>query len=69
MDYKELFDNELNIFETITSIKPTDVIVNKNVYKGLMISIGMYFGYKLEIYKGIKVHVGEGTNLLYFYKE
>lgn len=69
MDYKELFDNELNIFKATTSIKPTDVIVNKNVYEGLMGSIAMDFGYKLEIYRGIKVHVGEGSNLLYFYKE
>ena len=69
--YYDFFEEELNKYITLKGREPTGVIIDKYVYEGLLKYLKSFFNfddnYKLKTFKGIKLTIGDGFKLIYFY--
>ena len=69
--YYEYFEEELEKYITLKQKEPTGVIIDEYIYEGLLKYLKLFFnfddGYKLETFKGIKLTIGDGLKLIYFY--
>jgi hypothetical protein len=69
--YYEYFEEELEKYITLKQKEPTGVIIDEYTYEGLLKYLKLLFnfddGYKLKTFKGIKLTIGNGLKLIYFY--
>lgn len=69
--YYEYFEEELEKYITLKQKEPTGVIIDEYTYEGLLKYLKLLFnfddGYKLKTFKGIKLTIGDGLKLIYFY--
>ena len=69
--YYEYFEEELEKYIAVKGKEPTGAIIDEYVYEVLLKYSKLLFdfddGYKLKTFKGIKLTVGNGLKLIYFY--
>lgn len=69
--YYEYFEEELEKYITLKQKEPTGVIIDEYTYEGLLKYLKLLFnfddGYELKTFKGIKLTIGNGLKLIYFY--
>lgn len=69
--YYEYFEEELEKYITLKQKEPTGVIIDEYTYERLLKYLKLLFnfddGYKLKTFKGIKLTIGNGLKLIYFY--
>lgn len=69
--YYEYFEEELEKYIAVSGREPTGAIIDEYVYEGLLKYLKSLFnfddGYKLKTFKGIKLTIGNGLKLIYFY--
>lgn len=69
--YYEYFEEELEKYISLKQKEPTGVIIDEYTYEGLLKYLKLLFnfddGYELKTFKGIKLTIGNGLKLIYFY--
>ncbi len=69
--YYEYFEEELEKYIAVSGREPTGAIIDEYVYEGLLKYLKSLFnfddGYKLKTFKRIKLTIGNGLKLIYFY--
>lgn len=69
--YYDFFEEELNKYITLKGREPTGAIIDEYVYERLSMYLKLLFNYddnyKLKTFKGIKLTIGDGLKLIYFY--
>lgn len=69
--YYEYFEEELEKYITLKQKEPTGAIIDEYTYEGLLKYLKLLFnfddGYQLKTFKGIKLTIGNGLKLIYFY--
>ena len=69
--YYEYFEEELEKYIAVSGREPTGAIIDEYVYEVLSKYLKLLFdfddSYKLKTVKGIKLTVGNGLKLIYFY--
>ena len=69
--YYKYVEEELEQSISLKQKEPTGVIIDEYTYEGLLKYLKLFFnfddGYELKTFKGIKLTIGNGLKLIYFY--
>ena len=69
--YYKYFEEELEKYIAVSGREPTGAIIDEYVYEVLLKYSRLLFDfdedYKLKTFKGIKLTIGNGLKLIYFY--